>query len=77
MKKGLLYCLRQKVFFKGLLVERHVIPTKGCEVKDTNRLEVDILEVLGNKALVLLPNIMANGEHGEENTALVDMRFIE
>ncbi len=74
MKKALLNCLRQKVFFKNLLVERHILPVKGCSLVGSSKLEVEILEVTGRKALVLLPNIMADGEN---NTAIVDMQYIE
>ena len=74
MKKAWLFCLRQKVFFKDLLVERFILPFKGMLIKDASRLEVNVLEVTGRKALVLLPNVMANGE---QNTALIDLKYIE
>lgn len=74
MKKAILYCLRQKVFFERLLVNKYILPVKGMGLEDTSKLEVNVLGVTGSKALVLLPNVMANGE---QNTALVDLEYIE
>jgi len=74
MKKAILFCLRQKVFLKNLLVEKHILPIRGTIPEETSRVEVNVLGVTGSKALVLLPNVMANGE---QNTALVDLKYIE
>ena len=74
MVKALLYYIKQKVLKNGLLVYRKVIPSKGDSLKKAKKLEVDVLEVYGDKALVLLPKKMAEGER---NTALVDLNYLE
>ena len=74
MEKAILSCPRQKVFFKNLLVERYIIPAKEPVVSNSSRLEVNILEVVGEKALVLLPSKTAKGE---QRTALIDLEYLE
>ena len=73
MKKAILSCLRQKVFFKDLLVEKYILPVGGSLPEETSKLEVNVLEVTGRKALVLLPDIMADGER----TAIIDLKYLE
>ncbi len=74
MKKAWLLCLRQKIFSKNLLIYKYILPSKEYITSKTSKIEVNILEVTGEKALVLLPNIMANGE---QNTALIDLEYLE
>ena len=73
MKKATLLCPREKVFFKGLLVSRPSLPTKRNETKNTESIEVDILEERGEKALILLPNLLA---WGEKRTAMVNINYL-
>ncbi|NCN51651.1 hypothetical protein GW931_01435 [archaeon] len=72
MEKATLYCPRQKVFFKNLLIERYIVPAKEFMLSKTSRLEVNILGIVGEQALVLLPKKTARGE---QNTALIDMNY--
>ena len=74
MERATLFCPRQKVFFKDLLVERYILPAEGQSLSKVGRLKVKILEVIGEKALILLPKKMAKGE---QDTVLIDMKYIE
>jgi len=74
MEKATLSCPRQRVFFRDLFVERYIIPTdKGHHLTKVGKLKVKILEVIGEKALVLLPRRFK----GEHDTVLIDMKYIE
>ena len=74
MVKALLYYIKQKVLKNGFLVYRKVIPTKGTPLEGAKKMEVDILEMTGEKALVLLPKMMS---YEGQNTALVDLIYLE
>jgi len=74
MEKAILSCPRQKVFFKNLLVEKYIVPAEQFILSQKSKLEVNILEVVGKKALVLLPNKTAKGE---QNTAIIDLAYLE
>ncbi len=74
MEKATIYCPRQKVFFKNLLVESYILPAQEFVLSNTSKLKVNVLEVVGEKALVLLPRKIAKGEH---NTALIDLKYID
>jgi len=73
MEKATLYCPRQKVFFKNLLVEKYIVPAKEFLLSKTSKLEVNILGIVGEQALVLLPKRIAKWER---NTALIDMEYL-
>lgn len=76
MQKANLYCPRQKVFRGELLLSQSVIPN-GKDFgpsTETSPVEVDVLEVRGELALVLLPNFMANREN---ETAIVEVEYLE
>lgn len=73
MKKANLLCPRERVFFKGLLVSRPSLPTESTYPNDVETVEVDVLEEVGEKALVLLPNLLSNGE---TRTALVNVQYL-
>lgn len=73
MKKATLLCPREKVFFKGLLVSRPSLPTEKNETQNIESIEVDILEERGEKALVLLPNLLT---WGETRTAMVNIHYL-
>lgn len=73
MKKATLLCPREKVFFKGLLVSRPSLPTEKNETRNVESIEVDILEERGEKALVLLPNLLT---WGETRTAMVNIHYL-
>ena len=72
MEKAILYCPREKLFVNHLLVEAPTLP--GYQpIANALEIQVDILEVQGEKATILLPNILARGE---KNTALVDIKYL-
>lgn len=73
MKKATLYCPEESVFFNNLLVRRPSIPSDEGVSKNNRQVEVNILEVLGEKALVLLPNFVASGE---QQTAMVNLQYL-
>lgn len=73
MKKANLLCPRERVFFKGLLVSRPSLPTEKVYKGETETIEVDVLEESGEKALVLLPNLLSNGEI---RTAMVNIQYL-
>lgn len=73
MKKANLLCPRERVFFKGLLVSRPSLPTEMTYPNEIETVEVDVLEEVGEKALVLLPNLLSNGE---TRTALVNIQYL-
>jgi hypothetical protein len=75
MQKANLYCPKQKVFRGQLLMNQSVIPN-GRDFgpsTETSPVEVEILEVQGEQALVLLPNFMANNENA---TAIVEIEYL-
>ncbi len=72
MEKAILYCPREKLFVNHLLFEVPALP--GYQpITNALEIQVDILEVQGEKATILLPNILARGE---KNTALVDIKYL-
>jgi hypothetical protein len=73
MRKANLLCPKERVFFRGLLVSRPSIPTERTNQKEVVPIEVDVLEEVGEKALVLLPNLMS---YGESRTALVNVQYL-
>jgi hypothetical protein len=73
MKKANLLCPRERVFFKGLLVLRPSLPTEKNYQTDVESVEVDVLEEVGERALVLLPNLLSNGE---TRTAMVNVQYL-
>lgn len=76
MQKANLYCPRQKVFRGGLLFNQTIVPNENefGPSAQTCPVEVEILEVRGELALVLLPNYMANEEN---KTAMVQIQYLE
>ncbi|MBS3084713.1 hypothetical protein J4411_02265 [Candidatus Pacearchaeota archaeon] len=74
MEKATLFCPREKVFFKDLFVERYILPTQESHLSKMGKLKVRILEVIGEKVLVLLPKWMARGKM---DTALIDIKYLE
>lgn len=74
MEKAILSCPKEKVFFRNLLVEKYIVPSKEFVLSESSKLKVNILEVVGEKALVLLPNMRAKGE---QKTALIDLNYLE
>lgn len=75
MTKARLDCPTELSFIKGLLVSKPVLPNgKNTKNQETLQLEVDILGVFDDKALVLVPNILAKEE---ENTAFVKVQYLK
>jgi len=71
MKKANLSCPREKIFFNELLVSRPGIPGKIFQKpQETFTVEVDVLAVNGEQALVRLPNIM------ERETATINVEYL-
>lgn len=73
MIKAILSCPHEQVFIYNNLMDIPVVP--GNEQRPDARIsniEVQVLEVLGEQALVLLPNILATA--GE--TAIVDTMYL-
>jgi hypothetical protein len=60
MKKAHLFCPREKVFFKELLIDRPVLPSQSNTDAPTMTVEVEVLGIEGEQALVLLPNVLAD-----------------
>ncbi len=72
MKKAILYCPRERLFVNQLLVEKPALP--GYQpMQNTLEIQVDILGVEDEQALVRLPEMMANGD---KNTALVNVKYL-
>jgi hypothetical protein len=72
MEKAILYCPREKLFVNNLLVEKPGLP--GYQpIKNALEIQVDILEIQDEQALVRLPEIMTNGD---KNTALVNVKYL-
>jgi hypothetical protein len=75
MVKAKIRCPNERIFFKNFLISRPRLPFKErIFKKDTSQIEVEILEVQGEKALVLLPNLMANERR---NTAFVNIKYLD
>jgi len=74
MEKAQLYCPKQKVFFKGFLSDRNALPTEEHLPCKKSRLNVKVLEIIGEKALVLLPKWFARGK---KETIIVDVGYLE
>jgi len=71
MKKARLSCPREQIFFNELLVSRPGIPDFNApRPKETFTVQVDVLEVDGEQALVRLPKIM------ERETATINVEFL-
>ena len=73
MENATLYCSSEKVFFNNLLVERPTLPRAGLSLKNARRLKVNILEVMGEQVLILLPHIL---EGDEQETAMIDIKYL-
>jgi len=73
MIKATLSCPHEQVFIYNNLMDVPVLPgnRQRPEARISN-IEVQVLEVFGERALVLLPNIMS--EAGE--TAIIDMMYL-
>ena len=73
MIKATLSCPHEQVFICNNLMDVPVVPGNrqrpGARISN---IEVNVLEVFGEQALVLLPNIMSNA--GE--TAMVDIMYL-
>ena len=74
MKKANLSCPREVVFINGMMVYTPVIP-KEDTLRSSNvlEIEVNILGVEGEKALVLLPEILRDGD---KHTAIVQVDYL-
>jgi len=74
MGKTTLYCPQERSFIDGnFLVNVPVLPGSKTEGrKNFSGFEVDVLEVSGEYALVLLPPILAR----TQETALVNMAYL-
>lgn len=74
MVKAEIYCPHEQVFiYDNLLGNVPVLPgTQKRRTGGVSKLEVDVLEISGDKALVLLPSILAKGQE----TALVEMQYV-
>ncbi len=74
MKKANLSCPREVVFINGRMVYTPVIP-KEDTLRSSNvlEIEVNILGVEGEKALVLLPEIL---REGDTHTAVVEVDYL-
>lgn len=74
MKKANLSCPREVVFINGRMVYTPVIPRENSpQASNVLEIEVNILGVEGEKALVLLPEIL---REGEKDTAIVEVRHL-
>lgn len=74
MKKANLSCPREVVFINGRMVYTPVIPQKNSpQASNVLEIEVNILGVEGEKALILLPEIL---REGEKHTAIVEVQHL-
>ena len=73
MEKAVLFCPKERVFFKEWIGESYVIPSDERPLSKVGKLKVKILEVLGDKVLVLLPKRFSRGKR---DTALVDIEYV-
>ena len=72
MEKATLYCPRERLFVNHLLIEAPTLP--GYQpMNNVLEMQVDILGVQDEQALILLPEIMARGD---KNTALVNIKYL-
>lgn len=72
MEKAILYCPREKLFVNHLLIDTPTLP--GYQpMKNILEIQVDILGVQDEQALILLPDMMARGD---KNTALVNIKYL-
>ena len=72
MEKATLSCPRETLFVNQLLVERPTLP--GYQpIKNAFEIQVDVLGIQDEKALVRLPEMMARGD---KNTALVNIKYL-
>ena len=75
MERALINCPTEKFFLRNLLVSRPALPTKKNKKEElTSIIEVEVLGVFGEKALIRLPNILANKE---EDTALISVQYLD
>jgi hypothetical protein len=75
MKKANLSCPREVVFVNGRMVYTPVIPQENTQPSsNVLEIEVNILGVEGEKALILLPEIL---REGEQNTAIVKVQHLD
>lgn len=75
MEKANLYCPQERVFFNNLLVYVPVLPgqNKTKRNQKPSKIEVDVLGVFGERALIRLPNLMATPDR---ETALVGIQYL-
>lgn len=74
MIKAHLYCPQESIFRGNLLLNRPTLPGQRTKRNAaTSRYEVNVLSFNGNKALVLLPNVMATKDN---ETALIDIKYL-
>jgi hypothetical protein len=72
MEKAILYCPRERLFVNHLLIDAPTIP--GYQpMKNILEIQVDILGIQDQQALIRLPEMMARGD---KNTALVDIKYL-
>ncbi|MBT4375970.1 hypothetical protein HOD29_01200 [archaeon] len=67
-----LYKPKERVFINEFLMYESVLPGKYMPNKSKLEVQVDILEINDNRALISLPNIAT----GEQETALIDMIYL-
>jgi hypothetical protein len=73
MKKAHLLCPQERVFFNELLIDRPALPHQSNNTTPTMTIEVEVLGIDGEQALVLLPNVMATEE---KMTATVEIEYL-
>ncbi len=74
MEKALLYCPREMVFTDNGIYFNPVVPKIDTPLSGSMlEIAVDILQVDGNKALVLLPELLRKGE---QETVIVGLQHL-
>lgn len=74
METANLYCPREMVFTEGQLSFMPVVPNAYTELSGSMlEIEVDILEVHGERAIVLLPELLRKGG---QHTATVGIHHL-
>lgn len=75
MERALITCPNESFFLSNLLVSKPTLPSrKNRNEKKTSVVEVEVLAVFDEKALIKLPRIMAREDN---ETALINVQYLD
>lgn len=72
MEKAKIRFPKERVFLKNLLVFLPFLPTTRNSKLDKDEMEVNVLEVNDDKALILLPKVLGD----KKETATIDTKYL-